>query len=468
MSGLMTGLLFAAALAGCAADGNAGDAKKEDWNKDGVFGVVPVEAKALLATDTDAPQAVRDAARGANGFAFRFGAALAEAEVGTGSDDNLVCSPYSVWLPLAALLNAAADAHKPALLAALGAGGFGAGGIGASVFDTGVIGAADINTAASRMLYDLTKERDKKYAAEDGYYNPLKIANAIFVDYNSTLNADFAQAFADYYRGASVNVDFASKDAVKAVNDWASGNTDGLIDNIVTEFDPQTVAAIANAIYFSDDWSRQFKRDETEEGTFHAPSGDTTASFMLREVKDTDISSYMDYYEDDKVQAMPLGFTSGGGMLIVLPKDGDAAGLLKSMTAEDFDKMRYDYEARPGTLKLPRFSIESDVMDLVEALDALGVPLFDDASLTGLLEAQAVGLSSAVQKAVIKVDEKGTTAAAVTVMTMELTAAPGEEDKKPPFEMICDKPFVFVLYGDTADGGSQVLFTGLVNKPIDK
>jgi transposase-like protein len=80
-------------------------------------------------------------------------------------------------------------------------------------------------------------------------------------------------------------------------------------------------------------------------------------------------------------------------------------------------------------------------------------------------ERMTVGLSSAVQKAVIKVDEKGTTAAAVTVMAGATSAGPDDEEKK-PFTLICDKPFVFVLYGGTVDGGSQVLFTGLVNKPV--
>jgi hypothetical protein len=36
---------------------------------------------------------------------------------------------------------------------------------------------------------------------------------------------------------------------------------------------------------------------------------------------------------------------------------------------------------------------------------------------------------------------------------------------KETFEMICNKPFVFVLYGSTYDGGAQVLFTGVVNEP---
>lgn len=34
-----------------------------------------------------------------------------------------------------------------------------------------------------------------------------------------------------------------------------------------------------------------------------------------------------------------------------------------------------------------------------------------------------------------------------------------------PFEMICDKPFVFILYRPTRDGRNQVLFTGAVNQP---
>jgi serine protease inhibitor len=66
------------------------------------------------------------------------------------------------------------------------------------------------------------------------------------------------------------------------------------------------------------------------------------------------------------------------------------------------------------------------------------------------------------QKAVIKVDEKGTTAAAVTVMEMNAASVPQHQKR---FEMICDRPFMFVLYDYTYDGGDQILFTGIVNKP---
>ena len=47
---------------------------------------------------------------------------------------------------------------------------------------------------------------------------------------------------------------------------------------------------------------------------------------------------------------------------------------------------------------------------------------------------------------------------------MEMSGAAPPQPAE-PFEMICNKPFVFVLYGDTYDGGNQVLFTGIVNQP---
>jgi serpin B len=183
-----------------------------------------IEAKELQAPVYGRQDAAAvTAAKGANGFAFRLSAALAENFAG----DSFVCSPYSVWLPLAALVNAADDQHKDSLLEALSASG---------------INAEDINRAASRMLYDLTKEGDKALAEKNNeqYHNPLKIANAILVGNNVTLKEDFAQKYIDFFRGMAINVDFDAPDAVKVVNQWASDNTEGLITDIIQDFPPRT------------------------------------------------------------------------------------------------------------------------------------------------------------------------------------------------------------------------------------
>jgi serpin B len=240
------------------------------------------------------------------------------------------------------------------------------------------------------------------------------------------------------------------------VNKWASDNTDGLITEVIQEFDPQTVAAIANAIYFSDRWAREFNAENTKQDTFHAPKVDTTAYFMLRE------GDAQPYYEDGRVQAMPLYFQSGGSLHIIKPKDGDATGLLQSLTDEYFQEIKRDTISATGKLLLPKFEINSGLLQLRDALQMLGIPLFDadSAPLTdGIIEERIpVWLSSAVQKAYIKADEKGTTAAAVTVLALDGAGMPEPTE---PFEMKCDTPFVFVLTGNNGD----VLFTGVVNQP---
>jgi serpin B len=415
--------------------------KSAAGNGGGSFNIVKVKARDLLPPNDEASSTALIVASGANDFAFRLGAAL----VKNAGDTNFICSPYSIWLPLAALVNATDDQYKAALTTVLGAS---------------EIAEADINKAASRMLYSLTKMEDKKHEKEYEefgykYYNPLRIANAVFVDKNVTLRRDFAQTFMDFYRGSSINVDFTSKNAVDAVNKWASDNTDGLITNLIKEFDPRTVAAIANAIYFSDRWSWEFDPAKTKEDVFHANGGDSRAFFMLREGDD------QSYYEDDKMQAIRLWFVNNGSMYIILPKNGDATVLLSSMTNDYFKKISFN--RAKGKLLLPRFSVENDISGLKEALISMGVPLFVSEPLTGLINEKPLLLTAAMQKALIKVDEKGTTAAAVTEMGMAAAGIRRPSDKT--FEMICDRPFVFILCEYTHDGGDQILFTGIVNKP---
>jgi len=416
---------------------NSTDEPAQEGNKS-VMNVFAADATELRAPETGQHSAAaRVVAGGANDFAFRLSAALAK----DNGNDNFVCSPYSVWIPLAALINATDEQNRSSLLDALSASG---------------ISAEDVNNAASRMLYDLTRQRER---GDQFFHDPLRIANAIFVDIGVTLRREFAQTFLDFYRGAAINVDFSSKEAVDAVNEWASENTEGLITEIIQEFDPTVVAAIANAIYFSDRWEWEFDPQKSKEDVFHSPDEDTSATFMLRE-GDAQI-----YYEDDRVQAMPLRFKTGGGLYIILPKDGDATGLLSTFTSGFFHQIQRDSISVSGKLLLPRFSIESPVLSLANTLTAMGIPLFDSiaAPLTGGLieEDIPVWLSSAMHKAVIEVDEKGTTAAAVTVIAVS-GASPPEPTE--PFEMICDRPFVFVLYSHTYDGGNQVLFTGIVNR----
>ena len=411
--------------------------------------IAAAEPKALPDYDIEDRNAKTSAvAAGANEFAFKLGSKLAA----NCHYESFACSPYSVWLPLAALAGATREKYAGTLLSALGVEG---------------VDTADINAITSYMIYELTRQKYKDNADEHGNGNQsqMVISNAIFVRNDLTVKSAFAQLFMDCYKGNVINADFGSGDAIVAINQWAGERTGGLISDIVDGFDPDTVAAIVNAICYKGKWEREFDRGKTTEGVFHSPGNDENAYFMLLE------GDNLPYYEDAKAQAMPLRINSGGGMFIFLPKSGDAAEFLSGMTYDYYKEITRGCTRESGKLLLPRFKIENDIKDLDVPLTGLGVPLFDAAAapLTGGLieEDLPVWLGAASQKVFIEADEEGLTAAAVTRITVAGAAliVPTE-----PFEMICDRPFAFVLYDNTRyagtyDSGGQVLFTGVVNRP---
>lgn len=378
---------------------------------------------------------------GANGFAFRFTKAiLAEKAEG----DNLIVSPYSVWLPLAALTNAAEEGAREQLLSVLG--------------EAGMDGKA-FNDSVKTAISELTCQEQAAWMRENGmdFESPLKIANALFVDESSQTNRKFEEIFEDSFSGRLFEVDFSDDAAAEKVNAWAKEQTNGKIDHIIDSFDPQTVAAIANAIYFSDAWSNQFSESQTKEDVFYGAKTDEQVPFMNKEFTE------MPYYEDDSMQAACLSTASGGQMILLLPKEGKSAEeILADMTSEQFNKIQGG-EYGTVQLSLPKFKLESDVFSVKEAMEFLGVPLTDAGNpcVSGLVENETLYISDAVQKAMIEVDEEGMTAAAVTVMALERACLPIEQE---PVEMRCDRPFAFLLTAYGGAEGQQVLFAGVMNQ----
>ena len=103
---------------------------------------------------------------------------------------------------------------------------------------------------------------------------------------------------------------------------------------------------------------------------------------------------------------------------------------------------------------LPVFSIESDC-SLQDALTSLGVsdlfsPAADLSVMTGG-EKSAVFVNSIRQKAVVKVDEKGTIAAAVT--SVDVVDGPCA----PAVAFQADHPFLFFIIDESSD---LILFAG--------
>ena len=127
-------------------------------------------------------------------------------------------------------------------------------------------------------------------------------------------------------------------------------------------------------------------------------------------------------------------------------------------SASERNKMLAEFLQREGTLALPRFKLEYSV-GLNDSLQALGLKrAFHGADFSAMSD-EPLEVSEVKQKSYVEVNEEGTEAAAVTTGIMQTTAI---VQPQPPFEMIVDRPFFFVI----EDYSTQsTLFMGIVNDP---
>ena len=109
---------------------------------------------------------------------------------------------------------------------------------------------------------------------------------------------------------------------------------------------------------------------------------------------------------------------------------------------------------------LPRFKCETSV-DLKPPLHSLGIKsAFLESANFSALSGEPVFISEAQQKAFVEANEQGTEAAAVTEF---YTLSAGIAVEKPkPFEMVVDRPFLFLIVDR---GTSSILFMGLIVDP---
>jgi serpin B len=126
--------------------------------------------------------------------------------------------------------------------------------------------------------------------------------------------------------------------------------------------------------------------------------------------------------------------------------------------APERSKLLAAFFEREGTLALPRFKLEYSV-GLNDSLQALGMKrAFQGADFSAMSD-ESLEVSEVKQKSYVEVNEAGTEAAAVTTGIMQTTAILRPQ---PPFEMIVDRPFLFVI-GDHQT--QSILFIGVVQDP---
>jgi serpin B len=331
------------------------------------------------------------------------------AQAAQSGEPNVVISPISAYLALA--------------MAAEGAGGD-----TAKQFDA-VLGQ---NTdALAAFCMELTKA-----LADTKESTVLKIANSGWLDESFTADPDYLKTISDDMDADVFVRALAADETREEINAWVSGATNSLIPSLLNENLPEgTALALINTLYFNGTWGAQFDANNTADNVFHLASGsEVTAAFMTAPESD------QSYIEADGVEGVLLPYDDRKTALIALrATDGRSAQeLAQALTPASLAQYIASASQTYMTLSMPKFTL-SYSMTMNDALKAMGLNLAfdpDAAEFSGMGESPngSIFISKVLQKVKIGVNERGTEAAAATIVEMEATAI-----------MPMDKPMVLNL-----------------------
>ncbi|CAJ0588784.1 unnamed protein product [Cylicocyclus nassatus] len=269
-----------------------------------------------------------------------------------------------------------------------------------------------------------------------------KIANGFFLNKLHKLRKEYQETITQKFMARIESLDFGKADeTAKIINDFVNETTEGKITDLVNEAAlTNAFAVIVNAVYFKGDWYYKFKAANSMPMDFHSSENNTRRIDFMNEYE-----VRRDYTEDDEVQFLSLHYkNTDWAFSIILPKNKFALEEFRqSLDGEKVKKLLTSTAKTYVSIAIPKMKIETD-FKLKEALISMGITemFSDDADLSGISETGGLKISKALHKAMIEVDEEGTTAAAATALVADNMAFIQREEPK---EFIADHPFLFML-----------------------
>ena len=369
-------------------------------------------------------QLLKQLARGNNAFGWRLFAALRK------EGPDLFLSPYSIRRALAMVSAGAAGETAAQMEAPL-----------------------DLFPGHHRAAAQLAATMARKGAGVT-----FTQANAVWAQAGMEVLDPFRQVLAEEYGAGLERVDFKADPAAasRRIDRWAERATRGLVKRVMPPgvIDPMTRMVLANAIYFKGLWDRAFDADRTRARFFFPREGERYRVHLMY------LKEELLLGENEHMQVLQLPYKGKAfAMNLYLPRERQGCPAMEArFAAGDFARVPGKWRRREVEVHLPRFRIEC-AFRLAAGLRALGIrQAFDQrsADFSRINGRKDLFLDEVIHKAVVKVDEKGTEAAAVTAPELELKGKP----RYPLFR--ADHPFLFTI---SHNPSGTILFLGRVGRP---
>ncbi|XP_031165505.1 hibernation-specific plasma protein HP-55-like [Sander lucioperca] len=360
-------------------------------------------------------------------FSFRLYRQLAAHADSQGQ--NIFFSPASVSAALAMLsVGAQGETHRQ-LFSGLG-------------FNSSLLTQTDVDQVFQTLLQSANNTSQED--ASEG--------TAVFVDNRFKPKPEFLQTLKQSYFADGFNVDFSqTTESADTINKYVEEKTNGKIDKLVEDLDPDTVMYLISYIYYKGKWATPFDPELTKQDDFNVDEN-TTVSVNMMNMED-DFYTYQDRVLNTTVLQLP--FNSSYSMLLMLP---DVMATLENAIDPNLvAKWLKAMSPRRHDVYIPKFSIKTsyklnDVLSEMGMTDMFGVR----ANLRGISEDPKLEVSKVVHQATLDVDEAGATAAAAT--GIEIVERSGLFAPVLKF----NRPFMVII---TERNTEKILFLGKIINP---
>ncbi|WP_394840583.1 serpin family protein [Pendulispora brunnea] len=299
----------------------------------------------------------------------------------------------------------------------------------------------------------------------------FRIANRLFGEKTYKFESPFLESTKAAFGAPLEAVDFikAPEPTRVRINAWVEEQTEKRIKDLIPAgtIKPDSRLVLVNALYFLGDWQTPFDKEKTKPSPFHVNA--TTkkdVSTMRREDR-------LRFVQQDGLKALEIGYKGGQmSMLFVLPDKVDGVEALeKSLDNGKIADLVSALKPQTVNVEVPKFEINpSASLALGDRLQEMGMTLAFNrrtADFTGIANPPSpddkLYISQVFHKAFVKVDEKGTEAAAASAVVMMRATAMPMPEKVAQFH--ADHPFLFFIR-DNATG--MILFNGRVADPSAK
>ena len=325
--------------------------------------------------------------------------------------ENFIFSPLSTQISLSLLANGASGEKLKAFTDIL---------------------LPDCENPSIEKLNDLNRLMIEKLSQVDKNAK-FKMANSIWFVNGPDLSNEYVSSVSRYYDSWLFRFDRGTEASRNAINKWVEDATEGTMKEFLDGAPTQDVLLLS-AMLFKHGWTKKFEKSDTKLEDFYCESGEVVKVPMMCKV---DELAEIRTHEKSMRAIVPFG-NKAFTLHLIKPDEGYSV----DEALEEFTKG--EHYTRTLKLKMPRFSLESDI-DFIHILYSMGLKDILRDSDYSAMTSTPFEIMSFRQKSQIEVDEEGAVYKVVTS-----PSSPGEVTSPGPppaiVEFYLDHPFAFEIH----------------------